>query len=70
MNITQLLESLNKLGIEIRVEQNNLKIIAPKGVVATDIQKTITDRKQEIITYLLKQQADFLKEESIPLILQ
>ena len=70
MNITQLLESLNKLGIEIRVEQNNLKIIAPKGVVATDIQKTITDRKQEIITYLLNQQADFLKEESIPLILQ
>ena len=70
MNIAQLLESLYQPGIEIRVEQNNLKIIAPKGVVTPDIQKTNKDRKQKTITYMVNQEADFLNEEGIPQILQ
>ena len=70
MNITQLLEPLYQLGIKIRVENSNLKIIAPKGVVTPDIQKTNKDRKQKTITYMVNQEADFLNEEGIPQILQ
>ena len=40
------------MGIDIRVENDNLRIRAQTGVFTDDVRKKITEKKAEIITYL------------------
>ena len=57
MKVIDFLLSLYQQGITIQVEQENLKISAPKGVLSPEIQNQLREGKAEIIAFLLEEQA-------------
>ncbi|MEW6733020.1 MAG: amino acid adenylation domain-containing protein, partial [Acidobacteriota bacterium] len=54
MSIALFLADLNKLGIEISVEEERLHYSAPKGRLTPDLRIELIRRKQEIINFLSK----------------
>lgn len=56
MSITRLLANLKKLGVGIRLKDDQLKIHAPKGKLTTDLLNELKEKKEEVIGFL--QRAD------------
>ncbi len=65
MNIPEFLFSLYQQGIIVQIEQENLKISAPKYALSPEIQDQLRERKAEIIAFLVQEQA--ISYTSIPL---
>ncbi len=57
MNVSDFLFSLHQQGITVQVEDDNLKISAPRNSLSPEIQSQLHERKDEIIAFLLAQQA-------------
>lgn len=52
MDIENLINTLKQKGIKLTVNNNELKIQAPKGVVSPELQKDLIDNKSKIIDFL------------------
>ena len=52
MNIAEFLESLRQLGVQLRVDDGNLRVNAPTGVLNAERRARIAERKPEIIEFL------------------
>lgn len=50
-----LLIELNKLGVKLRMEGDELKVNAPQGVMTKDLLQSLREHKQDIITLLRTQ---------------
>lgn len=56
-SIVQFLSDLRSLGVILSVDHGRLRCSAPKGVVDQDLREQITERKQEIVAFLLRTSA-------------
>ncbi len=52
MNISELIEHLRGLDIRLSVEEDSLRVNAPKGALTLELRDQIVPRKAEIIAYL------------------
>lgn len=57
MNINQFVEDLANLNINLAVNGDNLKCIAPSGVLTSDLTAKITAHKSELIAFLKQSSA-------------
>ncbi|HET9913458.1 MAG TPA: amino acid adenylation domain-containing protein [Anaerolineales bacterium] len=52
MTTLELLSTLRKLGVEITVEEEKLRLNAPKGAISAELREEIAAHKQEILAFL------------------
>ncbi|MBD2679142.1 MULTISPECIES: hypothetical protein [Nostoc] len=52
MNVSELVENLTQLGVNLWIDNDKLKIRSPKGVITPDIQEKIVAYKAEIVAFL------------------
>ncbi|MCK5056387.1 MAG: non-ribosomal peptide synthetase, partial [Candidatus Aminicenantes bacterium] len=57
MDITYLLTELRRLGVSLSVENENLRLKAPKGSLTAKLRAELSERKPELIAFLRKAEA-------------
>ncbi|MEM8714172.1 MAG: hypothetical protein AAGE92_00100, partial [Cyanobacteria bacterium P01_G01_bin.4] len=57
-SISEFISELSEKGVQFSVDEDKLRINAPKGTIAGDLRSELVDRKPEIIAYLQKQQSE------------
>ena len=66
MSITELIDNLSERGVQFSVgEGEKLRIKAPKGAIARDMQSLLAERKPEIIAYLQKRQSEADRNDAV-----
>ncbi len=57
MPVIELLAELNKLGIRLWLEEEQLRFKAPKGALTGELREELVGRKEEIIKFISKTNA-------------
>ena len=52
MNVAELLEDLTQQGVQLRADNDQLRIHAPKGILTPAIRLKLAEQKAEILTFL------------------
>jgi TubC N-terminal docking domain len=52
MNVAELLDNLTQQGVQLRADNDRLRIHAPKGILTPAIRLKLAERKAEILTFL------------------
>ncbi|TSC24552.1 non-ribosomal peptide synthetase [Corallococcus sp. Z5C101001] len=63
MNATELIAELTRLGVELKVEDEHLRVRAARNVITPELQKHIAARKAEMVALLLRRSADLRSEQ-------
>ncbi|MFQ6030615.1 MAG: hypothetical protein ACE5Q6_24350, partial [Dehalococcoidia bacterium] len=58
MTTHDFLTQLRRRGVELRVEGDNLRISAPKGVMTTELQEELAQRKAEMLDLLARSESE------------
>lgn len=52
MNVSELLDSLTQQGVQLRAENDRLRIHSPKGILTQEIRTVLAEHKTEILSFL------------------
>jgi TubC N-terminal docking domain len=52
MNVAELLDNLTQQGVQLRADNDRLRIHAPKGILTPEIRLKLAEQKAEILTFL------------------
>ena len=70
MKAEDLLHSLKSSGIELRAEGESLKWRAPKGIMKSELRKSIKNHKANLLALLQKNEADDYRQNVVNQIIQ
>ena len=51
-NVEELLGNLNKLGVKLRLEGDDLRVSAPPGVLTEEVRQTLRSKKVQVVNLL------------------
>jgi len=68
MTVYELITELNRAGIKVWVEQNQLKIKAPKGALTPELKSILKEKKAELIQFLPGQNTTKQQQEPIAVV--
>ena len=51
-NVEELLGNLNKLGVKLRLEGDDLRVSAPSGVLTEEVRQTLRSKKDQVVNML------------------
>ncbi len=68
MSVTEFLQTMSGMNIHLRLEQDALKVNAPKGVMTKELQERLVENKDNIVDWLKRSQANVDDDNILPLV--